>query len=79
MTLGDLHKPEVVLAVIGFIVVAVLSVLQVKGALLIGIMAVTVLSFIFAGNTFHGIVSMPPRWSRPSSRSTSRRRCRAAS
>jgi AGZA family xanthine/uracil permease-like MFS transporter len=60
VTLGDLHKPEVVLAVIGFIVVAVLSVLEVKGALLIGIMTVTVLSFIFAGNTFKGIVSTPP-------------------
>lgn len=60
VTLGDLHKPEVVLAVLGFIVVAVLSVLEVKGALLIGIMTVTVLSFIFAGNTFKGIVSAPP-------------------
>ncbi len=60
VTLGDLHKPEVVLAVIGFIVVAVLSVLEVKGALLIGILTVTVLSFIFAGNTFKGIVSAPP-------------------
>jgi AGZA family xanthine/uracil permease-like MFS transporter len=60
VTLGDLHKPEVVLAVIGFIIVAVLSVLEVKGALLIGIMTVTVLSFIFAGNTFKGIVSTPP-------------------
>ena len=60
VTLGDLHKPEVVLAVLGFIVVAVLSVLRVKGALLIGIMTVTVMSFIFAGNTFKGIVSAPP-------------------
>lgn len=60
VTLGDLHKPEVVLSVIGFLIVAVLSVRKVKGALLIGILAVTVMSFLFAGNTFKGIVSMPP-------------------
>ncbi len=60
VTLGDLHKPEVVLSVIGFLIVAVLSVRKVKGALLIGILAVTVMSFLFAGNTFNGIVSMPP-------------------
>ncbi|MGR5342330.1 solute carrier family 23 protein, partial [Vibrio astriarenae] len=34
--------------------------LRVKGAILIGILAVTVASFFFAGNTFHGVVSMPP-------------------
>jgi len=32
----------------------------VKGAILIGIMAVTVLSFFFGGNTFHGVFSAPP-------------------
>ncbi len=60
VTLGDLHKTETVLAIVGFIIVAVLSVRKVKGALLIGILAVTVLSFAFADNTFKGVVSMPP-------------------
>lgn len=34
--------------------------MRVRGAILIGIVAVTVLSFLFAGNQFGGIVSAPP-------------------
>ncbi len=60
VTLGDLHDPKVVLAVIGFVVIATLSVRKVKGALLIGIMLVTFLSFVFADNRFTGLVSAPP-------------------
>ncbi|MFE1599582.1 NCS2 family permease [Methylobacterium sp. ID0610] len=60
VTLGDLHKPSTVLAVLGFILVAVLSVRKVKGALLASILSVTVLSFLVAGNGFQGVVSMPP-------------------
>jgi adenine/guanine/hypoxanthine permease len=57
---GDLHKPEPILAVIGFFLIVALDKLRVKGAILIGILAITVLSFFFAGNTFHGIFSAPP-------------------
>jgi len=32
----------------------------VRGAILIGILGVTVLSFFFGGNQFHGVVSAPP-------------------
>lgn len=60
VTLGDLRQPTTVLAVLGFLVAAVLARLEVKGALLISILAVTVLSFFVAGNKFHGIVSLPP-------------------
>ncbi|ACL59523.1 NCS2 family permease [Methylobacterium nodulans] len=60
VTMGDLHKPSTVLAVLGFIMVAVLSVRKVKGALLASILAVTVLSFLVAGNGFQGVVSLPP-------------------
>ena len=60
VTLGDLHKPEAILAVIGFLIVAVLSARKVRAALLSSILTVTALSFIFAGNTFQGIVSLPP-------------------
>ena len=38
VTLGDLHKPSTVLAVLGFLIVAVLSVRKVRGALLAGIL-----------------------------------------
>ncbi|MGV7034486.1 NCS2 family permease [Methylobacterium symbioticum] len=60
VTLGDLHKPGTVLAVLGFLMVAALSVRKVKGALLLSILAVTALSFVVAGNGFGGLVSMPP-------------------
>jgi AGZA family xanthine/uracil permease-like MFS transporter len=60
VTMGDLHKPAPVLAIVGFLIIVALDRLRVTGALLIGIMAVTVLSFFFGGNTFNGIVSAPP-------------------
>ena len=60
ITIGDLHKPSTVLAVIGFLMVAVLSVRKVKAALLSTILTITVLSFFFADNSFQGVVSLPP-------------------
>jgi AGZA family xanthine/uracil permease-like MFS transporter len=58
--LGDLHKMPVILAIIGFFAIVALDHLRVKGAILIGIILVTVLSFVFADNKFGGIVSAPP-------------------
>ncbi|WP_077032850.1 NCS2 family permease [Pelomonas sp. KK5] len=60
VTLGDLHKPPALLAILGFVLIAVLDKLKVPGAILIGIVTVTVLSFFFAGNQFHGVFSAPP-------------------
>ncbi|EOA02530.1 hypothetical protein HFRIS_021993 [Herbaspirillum frisingense GSF30] len=60
VTLGDLHQPAPVMAVIGFLVIVALDRLKVRGALLIGILLVTVLSFIFGGNHFSGIFAAPP-------------------
>ena len=60
VTVGDLHKPPALLAVVGFLLIVTLDRLKVKGAILIGIMAVTVLSLFFAGNQFHGVFSAPP-------------------
>ena len=60
VTLGELHSPPVVLAVLGFVLIVVLDKRRVPGAILIGIVAVTVASFFFAGNEFRGIFSAPP-------------------
>jgi AGZA family xanthine/uracil permease-like MFS transporter len=60
VTLGDLHQAPALLAIVGFFLIVALDRLKVKGAILIGIVAVTVLSFFFGGNQFAGIVSMPP-------------------
>ncbi len=57
---GDLHSPEAVMAVLGFLVIVALDRLGVRGAILIGIVLVTVLSFFFGGNTYKGIFSAPP-------------------
>jgi AGZA family xanthine/uracil permease-like MFS transporter len=57
---GDLHKPEAIMAVVGFLLIVTLDRLKVRGAILIGIVVVTILSFFFGGNTFHGLVSTPP-------------------
>ncbi len=60
VTLGDLHQPQVVLAAIGFVLIVVLDRFRVPGAILIGIVTVTVLSFIFGGNKFGGVFAPPP-------------------
>ena len=60
VTLGDLHTAPVVLAVLGFVLIVVLDKLRVPGAILIGIVAVTIASFFFGGNQFRGIFSAPP-------------------
>jgi len=60
VTLGDLHSPTVVLSAIGFFLIVSLDRLKVPGAILIGILTVTVLSFFFGGNSFAGVFSAPP-------------------
>ncbi|MFK0166204.1 NCS2 family permease [Rhizobium sp. NPDC090279] len=58
--LGDLKQTGPLLAIFGFFVIAVLDAMKVRGSILIGILAVTVLSWIFGVSQFHGVVSMPP-------------------
>jgi len=60
VTVGDMHNPHTIMAVFGFLLIVTLDRLKVPGALLIGIVAVTVLSFFFGGNTFKGFMSLPP-------------------
>ena len=60
VTLGDLHKPAVAMAAIGFILIVVLDKFRVTGAILIGIVTVTVMSFFFGGNKFAVLFAAPP-------------------
>lgn len=60
VTLGNLRDAHVLLAVAGFFIIVALDALKVRGAILIGIVCVTVLSFFFGGNQFHGVFAMPP-------------------
>src|SRR5690606_37676871 len=58
--LGDLRGTGPLLAIAGFFVIAALDALRVKGSILIGILAVTVLSWITGVSAFNGVVAMPP-------------------
>ena len=60
LTLGDLAKPEPVLAVLGFFLIVALEARKVTGAVLIGILAVTLAGIGLGVSKFGGIVSMPP-------------------
>ena len=60
VTVGDMHNPHTLMAIFGFLLIVTLDRLKVPGALLIGIVAVTALSFFFGGNTFKGFMSLPP-------------------
>ena len=57
---GDLHQPAALMSAAGFLVIVALDRLRVRGAILIGIVLVTVLSFFFGGNTYRGVFSAPP-------------------
>lgn len=58
--LGDLHSAPVLLSILGFFVIAALDVLKIRGAILIGILVVTVASMLLGINEFGGVFSMPP-------------------
>ncbi len=60
VAVGELRLAAPLLATLGFFTIVALDKLGVKGAILIGILLVTVLSFFFDGNTFKGIFSAPP-------------------
>ncbi|CDG84050.1 NCS2 family permease [Janthinobacterium agaricidamnosum] len=60
ITVGDLHQTGPLLAIAGFFIIVALDLLKVRGAILIGILLITLASFIVGGNQFHGVVSAPP-------------------
>ena len=60
VTLGDLHQPGPVLAVLGFFIIVALEQRKVPGAIIIGILAVTVAAVALGLAPFGGIVAMPP-------------------
>ena len=60
VTLGDLKSPPTLLSLFGVIVIAILFALKVRGAILIGILASTVVGLITGMVKFQGVVSAPP-------------------
>jgi len=60
VTLGDLSKPQALLAASGFLVIAGLAVRKVPGAIIIGVLLVTFTAVVLGLEPWHGMVSMPP-------------------
>ena len=60
LTLGDLHNPGAILAIIGFILIVALEQRKIPGAIIIAIMLVTVVSVLMGLTPFGGIVAAPP-------------------
>lgn len=60
VTLGHMTSPAPLLAMIGFFLIAALDALKVKGAILIGILVITVVAMVSGISPFGGIMSPPP-------------------
>lgn len=60
ITLGRLDHSAPLLALGGFLLIAVLEARRVRGAILIGILAVTAAAWMLGEIKFNGIVSLPP-------------------
>ncbi len=60
ISLGDVTSPSVLYASLGFFIIATLDSLKVRGAILIGILSVTILSAIMGNIHLDHIVSLPP-------------------
>jgi len=58
--LGKVTDTGPLLAILGFFIIAALDALKVRGAILIGILVVTIVSMILGVSHFNGVVSMPP-------------------
>src|SRR5690606_9851902 len=60
VALGDLTAAPALFAILGFFIIAALDALKVRGAILIGILVVTVLSMLTGNSQFYGVFSVPP-------------------
>ncbi|SNR63325.1 NCS2 family permease [Paracoccus sediminis] len=60
VTLGDLTAPGALLAIAGFFIIVALDALRVTGAILIGILVITVAAILLGVSQFGGVMSMPP-------------------
>jgi AGZA family xanthine/uracil permease-like MFS transporter len=58
---GNFHQPSVLLAVLGFILIGFMMIKKVRGAILIGILGVSVLGFVFGAAPLpERLMSLPP-------------------
>lgn len=60
LTLGNIHSPTTLLAILGFFLIVALEYRKVPGSIIIGILVVTVLSIALGLSPFKGIVAPVP-------------------
>ncbi|MDR5898806.1 NCS2 family permease [Halomonas vilamensis] len=60
VALGDLSEPAAIYALVGFFVITALAYLKVTGAVMIGILGITVVAMLLGHNEYGGLMSMPP-------------------
>jgi AGZA family xanthine/uracil permease-like MFS transporter len=60
LTLGDLKQPQPMLAAIGFVLITALSVRRVPGAIMLGILIITIVGLLTGLVQYQGLVSAPP-------------------
>ncbi|WMJ67797.1 NCS2 family permease [Stenotrophomonas sp. 24(2023)] len=60
VALGPLNTAPPLLALAGFLLIAILEARRVRGAILIGILAVTAAGWALGDVQYHGLVSLPP-------------------
>src|ERR1700719_4953075 len=61
VTLGDLHKPEAILCLLGLVLITALNYRRVIGGTLIGILVVTAIGIPLGLAEFIGLLAAPPR------------------
>jgi len=60
LALGDFSKTETLLAALGFLIIAALSIRKIPGAIIIGILIITLMAIVLDLIKFNGMVSSPP-------------------
>ena len=60
LALGDFSKIETMLAALGFLIIAALSIRKIPGAIIIGILIITIIAVGVDLIKFNGIISSPP-------------------
>ena len=60
VALGSFSEPAVILSIIGFLITSVLVILNVKGGMLLGIIATTLIGIHMGVTNFNGVMSTPP-------------------
>tara|TARA_X000000368_G_C23052514_1_gene722166 strand:+ start:1191 stop:2489 length:1299 start_codon:yes stop_codon:yes gene_type:complete len=60
LSLGDFTKYETILSAIGFLLIAVLAVRKVTGAILIGVLTITIIALFSGLIQYNGILAYPP-------------------